>query len=61
MSEKKQSENRSTTKICELSPDSDSEELKILTNAPSYVCMDCGRSAASGEHLCRPEKMFSAW
>ena len=61
MSDKKQSEEQSTRKICDFPPDSDSEELKILGNNPSYVCMDCGRSAASRENLCRPERMFSAW
>jgi hypothetical protein len=61
MSEKKQSEDQSTKKICEFPPDSDSEELRILANNPAYVCMGCGRSAASGENLCQPERMYSSW
>ena len=61
MSEKVQSEDQSTRKICDFSPDSDSKELKILANNPSHVCMACGRSAANSEHLCKPEKMASAW
>jgi hypothetical protein len=61
MSEKKQSEDKSTSKVCGFPPDSNSEELKILVNDPRYVCMECGKSAASSENLCQPEKMFSCW
>ena len=61
MSERKQSEDQSTRKICDSTTDFDSEELKTLTNNPAYVCTECGRSAARQENLCRPEKMFSAW
>ena len=61
MTEREQSEDQPTTKICDFPPDSDSEKLKILANDPAYVCTDCGRSAASGENLCRPEPMFNAW
>jgi hypothetical protein len=61
MSEKNQSEDQSTRKICEFPSGSNSEELKILVNDPRYVCMDCGKSAASEENLCRPERMFSSW
>jgi len=61
MSKKKQSENQSTKKVCDFPPDSDSKELRILTNNPSYVCMECGKSAASRESLCRPERMYSSW
>jgi len=61
MSENKNSEDQFTRKVCDIPSDSDSEELRILSNNPSYVCMDCGRSAARSENLCKPEKMFSAW
>jgi len=61
MSKRKQSKRQSTTKICEFPPDTESQELKVLVNNPSYVCMECGKSAASGENLCRPERMFSSW
>ena len=55
--QKEQHEN----KVCNFSPDSKSEELKLLIQNPAYVCGDCGRSAASQESLCRPERMFSSW
>ena len=61
MYEREQSEDETMRRLCEFPPDSDSEELKVLANNPSYVCMDCGRSAASQDNLCRPEKMFSAY
>jgi hypothetical protein len=61
MSEKKASEKRPASKVCEFPQDSKSEELKIMVNAPRYVCMACGKSAAKDENLCRPERMFSSW
>jgi hypothetical protein len=61
MSEEKQSECQPTRKICDFTPNSESEELKILVNNPAYVCMECGRSAHKGENLCQPERMYSSW
>ena len=61
MSEKVQSEDQSTRKICDFSPDSDSKELKILANNPLYECMECGRSTANLDNLCRPAGISSAW
>jgi hypothetical protein len=61
MSERKPSEDRTTPKVCHFPQDSKSEELKIMVNAPRYVCMECGKSAGKNENLCRPERMFSSW
>jgi len=61
MSNKKNSEKVAISKVCEFPPDSTSEELRILVNDPKYVCMECGKSAAKGESLCRPERMYSSW
>ena len=61
MSEKKQLEDQSTSKICDFPTDSDSEELKYLADDPEYLCVKCERSAASSENLCRPVRNFSAW
>ena len=61
MSEKKQSEDQTTSKICDFPTDSASEELKILADNPEYLCVKCERSAASSENLCQPVRNFSAW
>ena len=61
MSEKKQSADQSKRKVCDFHPDSESKELKVLTNNPLYECMECGKSAASIENLCRPAGIASAW
>jgi hypothetical protein len=61
MSEKRQSEDQSAKKVCDFSPDSELKELKVLTNNPSYVCMECGKSASNHENLCKPERMYSSW
>jgi len=61
MSKTKDSESKPSSKVCEFPPDSKSEELKILVNNPSYVCMECGKTAASHENLCQPDRMFSSW
>jgi hypothetical protein len=64
MSKRKHSEEKfsnETNKVCEFPPDSKSEELRLLVKDPAYVCADCGRSAASHENLCRPDKLFSTW
>jgi len=61
MSEKKRSEDQSKSKICDFPSDSESEDLKTLVNNPSYICSECGKSAARGENLCSPERMFSSW
>jgi hypothetical protein len=58
MSEQKHSKNQ-TDKICEMSSSNDweSKELDSLVKDPSYFCKNCGRSAASEENLCQPEKL----
>ena len=63
MSEKKQSEDPSISKICEfpLYSKEQSEELNILADNPKYVCMECSRGAHNSENVCRPERMLSAW
>lgn len=61
MHEKKHSEDQSAKKICEFLPDSEAQELRVLVNNPSYICMECGKSSASGKNLCRPERMYSSW
>lgn len=61
MSERKQSEDQSARKVCEFSPDSDSEELKIIANNSEYLCAKCECFAASSENLCQPVRNFSAW
>jgi len=60
MSKQKQSREQPTRKMCEFPAESDSEELKILANNPAYICMDCGKSAASEENLCKPEYVLFA-
>ncbi len=57
MSRKKSAASQFAKKICEFPPESESKELKILVNNPKYVCMDCGKSAAQGDNLCKPERM----
>ena len=61
MSRKKAPAGQLTKKVCEFPPDSDSQELRVLVNDPRYVCMECGKSAAKGDNLCRPERMYSSW
>jgi hypothetical protein len=61
MSERKDSQDKFTGKVCEFPPDSKARELQIITENPAYVCGNCGRSAASHENLCRPERLFSSW
>jgi hypothetical protein len=61
MYRKQNSETKHESKICEFPPDSKSEELRTLVNDPRYVCMECGKTAASHENLCRPDRMFSSW
>jgi len=61
MSKRNKEEEESTSKICEFPADSDAEELKRLVKDPAYVCKSCGRSAASDENLCQPERFYSAW
>jgi hypothetical protein len=58
MAERKRSENQSA-KICEMSSSNDweSKELESLVKDPSYFCKNCGRSAASEENLCQPERI----
>lgn len=33
------------------------EEYKNLVRNANYVCMNCGRTAASDKNLCAPEKL----
>ncbi len=61
MSRKKAPADQLLKKVCEFPSDSDSKELRVLVNAPRYVCMKCGKSAGKGEHLCEPERMYSSW
>jgi hypothetical protein len=61
MSITKQYEKRSFVRACELSPESDSNELKLITKERNYVCKQCGRSASHQENLCQPEKLHSTW
>jgi hypothetical protein len=61
MSERKHPEEKIKSKICEFPSESKSEELQLLVKDPAYICGNCGRSAASSENLCQPQKLFSAW
>ena len=33
------------------------EEYKKLVKEAQYVCQNCGRTAASADNLCKPEKL----
>jgi hypothetical protein len=63
MSEKKQSEDQSASKICEfpLYSKEESVELSILADNPKYVCLECSRAAHNSANVCQPERMLSAW
>jgi hypothetical protein len=61
MSKRKHSEEKSNIKVCELSPDSGSGELKRVIRDHTYVCKQCGNSASHQENLCQPEKLYSTW
>jgi hypothetical protein len=42
--------------LCELRKDMTREQYKSLIRNAQYFCQHCGRSAASSENLCFPEK-----
>jgi len=61
MSKQKHSEEQHTIKVCDFPPKPKSEELQLLVKDSAYICGDCGRSAASHENLCRPQRLVSTW
>ena len=40
--------------ICQLAEKRQMEKIKQLTNAPQFLCANCGRAANSDENLCNP-------
>ena len=61
MSDQKDSEASHIKVVSDFSPDSKSEELKLLEKVPVYVCEVCGRSAAMNENLCQSQRLYSTW
>jgi len=43
--------------LCELRNNMTQEQYKTLIRGAQYFCQHCGRSAASNENLCFPEKI----
>jgi hypothetical protein len=37
--------------------ESNFDEYKKLVRSPKFVCGNCGRAAADGNNLCKPEKL----
>jgi len=53
-------ESHATSKLCAMTCcqcNIDLEKIKSLTNAPKYICKQCGRVANSEENLCVPEPL----
>ena len=42
--------------MCELTKTKQMDEVKKLAKDAKFVCMACGRAAASAANLCKPEK-----
>lgn len=40
--------------ICLLASNEKFDEIKQITNAPQYICFNCGRVANSKDNLCNP-------
>ena len=43
--------------ICALAGQKKWDEVKKLVQNARYICKNCGRAAASGDNLCKPEKI----
>jgi len=41
--------------MCEMVKEERMGEVKAAAKNAQYVCAQCGRAAASEEHLCKPE------